>query len=192
MRVIPSSEYPRMPWKNGGGETLEIAIGPPGAGIDRFDWRVSMARVAVDGPFSPFPGIDRTLSIVQGAGLRLAVNAGAPVTLTASSAPFAFPGDASVHSFLIAGPVTDLNVMTRRDVCRHRVERLDTDRRAELQMRSAITLLLPIDGALRIDDEKNTVELAPFDTLLLSQPWRSLSVRSQEPAQVLRIDIDES
>jgi hypothetical protein len=59
-------------------------------------------------------------------------------------------------------------------------------------MRSAITLLLPIDGALRVDDEKSTVELAPFDTLLLSQPWRSLSVRSQEPAQVLRIDIDES
>ena len=50
-----------MPWKNGGGETAEIAVSPPGAALDDFDWRLSMARVETDGPFSAFPGIDRTL-----------------------------------------------------------------------------------------------------------------------------------
>jgi environmental stress-induced protein Ves len=42
-----------------------------------------------------------------------------------------------------------------------------------------------------VGDERNTVEVAAFDTLLLSQPWRSLSVRSREPVHVFRIDIDE-
>ena len=190
MRLLPATEYRRMPWKNGGGETLEVAIGPPGAPLDRFDWRVSLARVAVDGPFSRFPGIDRTLSIVQGPGLRLIVGAGRPMTLTPGSAPFTFPGDAAAEATLIDGPVMDLNVMTRRGAFRHQVERLVVDGAAELSSRSTITLLLPIDGALRIDGEASVGEVAAFDTLLISTPWRSLAVDSQLAVRLLRIDID--
>jgi len=61
MKILRSADHKRMPWKNGGGETVEIAISPQGAGLADFDWRVSMATVASDGPFSVFPGIDRTL-----------------------------------------------------------------------------------------------------------------------------------
>ena len=32
-----------------------------------------MARVASDGPFSEFPGIDRTLAVVKGSGLVLTI-----------------------------------------------------------------------------------------------------------------------
>ena len=83
----------RMPWKNGGGETMEIAVSPEGSGLDRFDWRVSMARIARDGPFSDFADVDRTLAILDGAGLRLAIAGRAPVELTAASAPLSFPAD---------------------------------------------------------------------------------------------------
>ena len=54
MRIIRPADLVRMPWKNGGGETTEIAVSPEAAGLDRFDWRVSMARVARNGPFSEF------------------------------------------------------------------------------------------------------------------------------------------
>ena len=47
------------PWKNGGGATRELACWPPGAGIDAFDWRVSVASVAASGPFLAYPGVDR-------------------------------------------------------------------------------------------------------------------------------------
>ena len=60
-----------MPWKNGGGTTAEIAAFPDGAGFNAFDWRISLAEVASDGPFSAFPGIDRTLMLVEGARLAL-------------------------------------------------------------------------------------------------------------------------
>src|SRR5580704_9253002 len=77
MRLLPAGQHRRMPWKNGGGETTEIAVAPEGAGLDALDWRVSMARVATDGPFSAFPSIDRTLSVLAGVGIALAI-AGRP------------------------------------------------------------------------------------------------------------------
>ncbi|MBM7325185.1 HutD family protein, partial [Agrobacterium sp. S2] len=49
-----------MPWKNGGGVTTEIIVHPAKASMADFDWRISMANVAQDGPFSIFPGVDRT------------------------------------------------------------------------------------------------------------------------------------
>ncbi len=63
-----------MPWKNGGGETVEIAVFPEGAGFKDFGWRISLASVASDGPFSAFPGIDRTLTVIDGVGIDLVVD----------------------------------------------------------------------------------------------------------------------
>ncbi len=124
MRVLRAAEGRRTPWKNGGGETVEIAVHPPGAALDGFDWRISTALVAADGPFSAFPGIDRTLVVLTGAGLELTIGGAPPVRLTADLAPFAFPADAPCTGRLLGGPVTDLNVMTRRGMFAHAVRRL--------------------------------------------------------------------
>src|SRR5258707_14720415 len=69
-RVLSPSDYRRMPWKNGGGHTHEIAAHPEGAGMAAFAWRVSIAEIAQDGPFSSFPGVDRTLVLLAGNGGR--------------------------------------------------------------------------------------------------------------------------
>ncbi len=87
--VLKAQTHRRMPWKNGGGVTVEIAIHPAGASVDDFDWRVSMATVASDGPFSIFSGIDRTLSVLEGDGIVLDVE-GQETTLTRQSAPLSF------------------------------------------------------------------------------------------------------
>ena len=91
MRVLRAENYRRMPWKNGGGETVEIAVSPEGAGLGDFDWRVSMARVEADGLFSVFPGVDRTLSILEGEGMVLDIEGREPVTLTDASAALQLP-----------------------------------------------------------------------------------------------------
>ncbi|AQS64265.1 Protein Ves [Rhizobium rhizogenes] len=123
MTLLRASDYKRMPWKNGGGETVEIAIFPPAASVNDFDWRISMATVASDGPFSIFPGIDRTLSILQGNGMALAIAANEPLLLTMESAPLPFSADVPVNATLPGGPIVDLNVMTRRSAFRHTVQR---------------------------------------------------------------------
>ena len=106
-----------MRWKNGGGTTHEIAIRPEGAALDAFDWRVSIAEVARDGPFSRFPGIDRTITLIEGAGMRLSGN-GRNVLMRTPFEPYAFPGEDPVDCALLSGPIRDFNAMVRRDRAR--------------------------------------------------------------------------
>ena len=117
MRHLPKSDFRSMPWKNGGGQTIEIIKSPEGADLNHFDWRISMAVVASDGPFSIFPEIDRHLAVLEGAGIDLHVGDNGPsVHLTPASQAFAFAGDRPITATLTDGPITDLNVMVRRGV----------------------------------------------------------------------------
>lgn len=100
-----------MPWRNGGGSTREVARAPT-EGED-FAWRVSVARIEADGPFSRFPGIDRTLWLLAGAGMELRMD-GALTRLTERFASVRFGGEAEVTARLLAGPTDDLNVMVDR------------------------------------------------------------------------------
>lgn len=123
MRIVRRGEGRATRWKNGGGVTHELAVWPEGADLSGFDARLSMAEVAADGPFSAFPGIDRTLAVLQGGPMRLSFG-GAEVVLTADGPPLSFPGEAPVHARLDAGPVLDLNIMTRRGAFSHRMVEL--------------------------------------------------------------------
>ncbi|MFZ6847211.1 HutD family protein [Undibacterium sp. RuRC25W] len=129
MRKWTQQDYHTMPWKNGGGSTTELAIFPVDAHLENFVWRLSTAAVNADGPFSHFSQIDRTLAILSGEGLILHTDDGAQapqanVSLTRSVAPYRFAGELPINAELIADPVLDLNMMTRRDVCQHHMQRL--------------------------------------------------------------------
>jgi len=111
MRVIRPSEYRAMPWKNGGGVTTEIYASPPSGA---FDWRVSIATVNTDGPFSAFTGYERHIMPLSGEGMVLDIEGRGKFTL-APLRPFSFSGDAKVHGSLLQGAVLDFNLMVRRD-----------------------------------------------------------------------------
>ena len=105
----------RQPWKNGAGLTREIAFG--GTSSPSFDWRISLAEVERDAPFSAFAGVDRCIVLLRGAGMRLRSAAGAiepPIdhALTTPLAPFRFPGEVALDASLAGGPSRDFNVMT--------------------------------------------------------------------------------
>lgn len=106
-------KLPVTPWKNGGGVTREVVTWPAGAGLDDFDWRVSIATIAADGPFSVFDGIDRTIVLLEGAGVKLR-SAQFEHRLDTPYEPFDFAGEEAVECSLIGGESTDLNVMSRR------------------------------------------------------------------------------
>ncbi|HEV8389389.1 MAG TPA: HutD family protein [Dongiaceae bacterium] len=111
-RVLRLSEYQRMPWKNGGGTTTEIwkAVSPDGETL----WRLSIADVASDGPFSTFLGIDRFIMVIEGKGMELTVD-GRAQRLDDLFEPLAFSGDAKTDCRLIAGPIRDFNLMVARN-----------------------------------------------------------------------------
>ena len=115
MQRFDLNQIAPSPWKNGGGSTREIACWPQGAGMDSFGWRVSVATIAQDGPFSAFPGIDRQIMLLDGDGVQLASTAaGIDHALQQRWQPFAFSGDAALDCRLLGGLSTDFNVMTRR------------------------------------------------------------------------------
>lgn len=115
---LQPEQYREMPWRNGGGSTTEIAIEPAGAGLGSaapFVWRLSMARVEGDGPFSRFAGYDRTLVLLEGRGVRLDFGGAAPpVTLAGALSAAAFSGDWATSCRLLGGAVRDFNVMVDR------------------------------------------------------------------------------
>ncbi|MDY6858959.1 MAG: HutD family protein [Pseudomonadota bacterium] len=101
------------PWKNGGGQTAEILSMPHGAGFDDFHWRISTARIAHSGPFSAFPGVSRSLTVLEGGPVTLEFADGSRITAGADSGPAVFSGAAPCHAVVPGGPLLVLNVMVR-------------------------------------------------------------------------------
>ena len=151
MKLIRFADLTPKPWKNGGGTTTEIAVSPAGAGFDDFDWRLSVAEVASDGPFSLFPQIDRTLTLIEGQGLDMSIEGREAVRLTPLSAPLAFPGDVPVTASLVEGPIRDFNVMTRRGRFNHQVSRHDLAKGGLALPQDGLRLVVALGvGSIRI------------------------------------------
>ncbi|GAC1454995.1 MAG: HutD family protein [Steroidobacteraceae bacterium] len=113
IEVLRAAARAAVPWKNGGGVTREVAVHPPGSGFDTCEWRVSIAQVRSAGPFSSLPGLDRRLAVLEGT-LSVVIDAAPEVRLAPAAAALQFPGEAPVRARPVEGPVTDLNIMTRR------------------------------------------------------------------------------
>jgi uncharacterized protein len=158
-----------QPWKNGAGVTREIAFS--GASAADFDWRLSVAEVERDAPFSVFPGVDRCITLLRGAGMRLrALDGSVDHALTTPLAPFGFPGDVALIATLAGGASSDFNVMTRRGRWRGEVS-VQRDG-AELPDADA-TLLLCCDGEWGVGPDT----LAAQQALLWRAPRGVLAVR---------------
>lgn len=111
-RLITEADHRVMPWKNGFGLTREIAIDPPDAGLAvPFRWRLSIADVRSSGPFSSFPGYERTIMVIAGDGMELTVGDAQPRLLDRPYEPFVFSGDAVTMCRLLGGPIRDFNLM---------------------------------------------------------------------------------
>ena len=111
-------------WKNGGGTTRELLAWP---GSAEWVFRLSVAEVQADGPFSSFVGVQRWFAVLSGAGVRLRLGALAPhevQVLTPASSPFCFDGALPVDCTLVDGATQDFNLMVRADQARAQMQRV--------------------------------------------------------------------
>lgn len=185
MKIIKRASFRTMPWKNSGGTTIEVAVSPDGASMDNFDWRVSMAHVASDGPFSSFPGIDRSLTLLEGAGMMLRIEGQGDVHLTTQSPPLAFPGDVATLGQLTDGPILDLNVMTRRGVCRAAVA-ISAEQEQTVPSHRVATLVLVRGGGAQC----SIGDLDDGDALVLKPADPSTRLHLDKGAKAYTIGID--
>jgi uncharacterized protein len=161
--VVELASVAPQPWRNGGGVTREVLAWPPGSGSD---WllRISVAEIERDGPFSPFPGVQRCFTVLEGAGVVLGFGEGEQM-LTRESPPLGFDGAAAPSCRLVDGPTRDLNLMARASAGR--------------------PLMRPVDGAAPADSGPATrwrgiytaepLRLAVGDATTLVLPPHSLA-----------------
>jgi environmental stress-induced protein Ves len=165
--LIPYASLQATPWKNGGGSTTEIAIAPPGAGFEEFDWRISLATIAIDGPFSVFPGIDRTLALVDGPGVALDIDGKDRFLLCDEDPVFEFRGEREIIATVGGAPTTDFNVMTRRARCHHRLGRRTLEGKSEFAPRGDITILFLAEGeGLSVSSDNERMGMVRYDAVV--------------------------
>jgi environmental stress-induced protein Ves len=164
MRIIRAHEQRAMPWKNGGGATYEIVVYPEGAGIDTFEWRLSMADVKTDGPFSLFPGIDRSLGIVTGNGLTLRIAGRGDIEVRLGAPSPLFRADVETSGDLVEGPVLDLNMMTRRALWSHHMREWTADKYTGEKTPGSIQIIIALEGRLKLGEDT----LDPRDAVIVA------------------------
>jgi environmental stress-induced protein Ves len=185
MRILRSTDYKRMPWKNGKGETVEIAVFPPDASVENFDWRISTATVATDGPFSTFDDVDRTLSVLMGKGIELAVAGCSAVVCYQTSQPYTFRADVPTIARLMEGPISDLNVMSRRGRYGHRVARYTFDHELEVGSDTAEAFIIFASSC----ELKSTAEALEYlDAIHLDAGEKSV-LRARGPAVIFVVEV---
>ena len=189
MRILRSADYHRMPWKNGGGETREIAVWPIGAALAELEWRVSLATVAADGPFSIFADVTRTLCVIQGAGIELQVEDEPARVLQTRSEPCTFDGAAPAHAVLIDGPIVDLNVMSRRGHFRHRVSRHVFAGSRDFLTSGAATIVFCCEGTLACSSATQRDELKAQDCALFEGAPQAVRLDARRLAETLVIEL---
>lgn len=175
--LLRAADRAATPWKNGGGVTREVVAWPPGAGFDDFEWRISMAEVRRDGPFSIFLNVDRILAVLEGR-LALAVTGLTTFELGPDSPPAAFPGDARANGHVLDGPVLDLNLMTRRGA-KAALQRLDVGPAKTLAPGARLILAL---GPLRLTAAGEAHSLARYDAYL-AEPGGRLTLSAPAPTR---------
>jgi len=189
MQSLCPADYRQQPWKNGAGVTVELAVFPAGASLDSFDWRISRARVGAAGPFSAFPGVDRSLALLSGAGLRLTGDGFVPLTLNADGAVWRFAGETPVAAELIDGEaVEDFNVMTRRGRVEHRVVQHALAAGETLPLASdgdAVRFVHCVAGRLHAGDEV----LAAAESLLLAPADGTVTLRAESDCRLFIVTL---
>jgi len=173
IRIIRPDAHRVMRWKNGFGTTTEIAIDPPNADVGgRFRWRLSIADVERSGPFSAFPGYERTIMVIAGHGMDLRFGDEPARRLDRLFEPLVFSGDGPAECRLLDGPIRDFNLMVERSSLRSRMAVLRVNAMPHsLELTSADRIIHSFDGNidLRVRGAEWSSTLPPNCTTVFSR-----------------------
>ncbi|WP_055137049.1 HutD family protein [Pseudomonas corrugata] len=183
LKVLRAVDYPRMPWKNGGGSTEEITR-DAGTGLEGFGWRLSIADIGESGGFSTFAGYERVISVLQGDGMSLTVDGQVTRPLHPLD-PFAFSGESHVHCTLLGGPIRDFNLIYTPQRYRARLQWLAGEQRFFSE--AGTVLVFSADPALSVRVGDFTATLGLYDCLQLGGNTQLLEVASHGQCCVIEL-----
>ena len=158
-----------MPWRNGQGSTTEL-IRRDVPGEEGFVWRLSMAAVVEDGPFSSFGGYHRTLVLLEGAGMTLSYDDNNADVLDHAFQMAQFEGGLTTHAKLHNGAIKDFNIMTRSAFCRAKTTCGGGGDSAHISTSAETLLVFAASGELNIEGHLDKSVSAPADSLVVIEP----------------------
>jgi uncharacterized protein len=181
MRIVRMSDLKTAPWKNGGGVTREIAVGRIG---HQLAWRLSMADVASDGPFSRFEGLVRILTVVEGNGMDLI--SAERQQAAVYGLPVRFDGALGIESKLRDGPLRDLNLMFNPMLCEGAVTLLKGPLDEVLSAGAKLCCaVFALRGAAQVN---KTIRLFAGDTMLLDKGSAQLGLAEDDAALLISLE----
>jgi environmental stress-induced protein Ves len=136
-------------------------------------WRLSIATVVKDGPFSPFPGFDRYIMLLEGDGMVLEGADGRHVALDRKHEPKPLSGDEQVFGRLTGGPVRDFNLMVNRSLARSRLSVIRIGESQSIQSGDGFAAIHILEG----DALANSHVVASGETVILD-PKEGLMLHS--------------
>jgi environmental stress-induced protein Ves len=171
--VVRYSQVPNTPWKNGLGLTRQLAIHPFGATAENFEWRISVAQLEQSADFSPYPGIERCLAVLDGE-MILARDSCEPQALSRESPPVTFSGEQTSSGQVVRAPVLDLNLMYRAAHWHASLSRFKSSGSGDsvtLQLAAWVSLVCSLAPVLHLQLAGLHFELGQYDLLCASGEW---------------------
>lgn len=141
-------DHAAMPWPNGAGITYEVTRYPD---TGDFDWRISLADIDNDCPFSVMPGVDRGIVLMEGNHMILA-NLEQKLRIDELVA-FNYPGEIAYDCTLPVGPAKDLNIMTRRGKFTSKTEVLGGGTH-QIDATNGVHIIVCLRGTTTVESEK--------------------------------------
>ena len=169
---LAKSDYRVMPWANGLGQTVEMIRHEDSDG--KLLFRISMATVTEDGPFSLFPDIERNLTVLSGDGFDLVEDDSGVQYHAGLLTPVAFAGDVAVTAKNVTATCHDFNVMTRRGLPKPAVW-MEQNAMTVLPLSEGQQLALFALSPTRVQAKKEVFTLKQHDLLLCYQPIELLA-----------------
>ncbi len=164
-RYFPQQDFTRMAWKNGGGSTLEIHRQPESD--SDWLWRLSVAQIDQDGPFSAFPGCDRTLVLLAGEGIQLDFD-GQQIPVLPPYGQIHFAGEQSPDCHLMDGSTQDFNAIWKRDALDMQVQRRAMTGSLWCIAEAGVSWFVYfLSGTGRIKDDPDSPEIIAGDAIWL-------------------------
>jgi environmental stress-induced protein Ves len=146
-----------MPWANGRGTSYEIASDRSEAG--EWTWRLAMAPVNEDGPFSRVECVNRSLAVVEGAGMLLSVDRKKLQCLPMQVVRFR--GDAVTEAALTDGPIMDINLMVRRKEAEGEMAMV-----SDAGLLNGVSIVVAVGGSAQVKSGDLIIELERHDSVL--------------------------
>ncbi|WP_043971964.1 MULTISPECIES: HutD/Ves family protein [Acinetobacter] len=192
IQQLSVSDYQQMLWKNGAGYTVELARSD-GDSLDAFDWRISMADVKTSGDFSKFDGMQRILTVLEGAGIILKIDDGSEHLQTLQSAQFS--GDSTTSCKLSDGPIRDFNLIYNPEKWCSRYQWICEPTSSEIfSSADLIFIFNQSPETLEIEVEQQLFCLAQHESLKIEQQkaLKKLVLKSQRLKQACLIELTKN